>query len=171
MIVEPGKLTGKLYPQLLLGEGVNAAVYKGISVEGHVAIKVASNRDGTLNYLEWCFLARMTGTMMRGMPEVYGLFPTVQTEVSAATRYPYIEEGYVAVMRLYRKQTGRRIAMQEDNFVKIPAYLERLRTAYHRYAANIGAKKIDDLHEGNILFDMGTNSYIIVDTNNDDYVP
>lgn len=150
-----GSVRGAKY----LGSGVNASVHD--TGDGWV-VKRARERDGTLNWLEFCKHMQDAGEHMPGMPIIDRLVKT--------------EQGYVVTMKRYdslREDTG---FPGFDSVRNGDIRMERLCAAYVDYANEnfeLGEFRsvygvydlFNDCHRGNVMVDdpTGECEYIITD--------
>ena len=137
---------------VFLGDGINAKVY-AVGTTGWV-IKHAREKDGTLNYLQWCLLKQQRGEFMRGMPEID--FITLYGD----------GQGYSVGMKKYYKQTGRVEYNAWGDSSKVPSYLLQLIRAFEDYALDFLDVDEDfvanDCHSGNIMVD-GRGGFVLTD--------
>ena len=137
--------TNPLRNAVLLGEGCFA---KAWSLDADWVLKQARERDGTLNYLEWCLLMQAAGKGMKGMPEI--------------DRLCHTEHGYIVCMRRYQHQSeGIEHIGRYDYY---SGYVMELTKAFQQHMKEVfDGYDYLDLHGGNIMYDKHGGCYVVTD--------
>lgn len=133
-------------------------------------LKTARYKDGTLNFLEWCYSLQKAGKSMRGMPEIDALVHTT--------------DGYAVAMRFYTRYQevrGEVDSYEDAEYIKelCAAYLEYCKAAFvvrvNHYLGDDQPKNITwrtiekksdvmgDMHDSNHMWDHRTGTHIITD--------
>jgi hypothetical protein len=146
---------GITQPSTLLGTGCFASVHE--HGEGWV-FKRAGNRDGTLNWLEFCKHMQDTGQFMLGMPVIDRLY--------------HVGSGYVVTMKRYScaksssaDKTGNMWKEYQDQQPWSSPQIQALELAFKRHMSKLGHTTygFDDGHSGNMMYCHDTQSWIVTD--------
>lgn len=154
-------------------------------------VKYVRTKEGTLNWLEWCWMMQRAGMHMRGMPEI---------DIIIRTNGDDEKGGYAVTMRRYKETLAQRndhSGVEYMSAYDLPdkvRYIKELRWAYADYWANVlrgsrwfesavaglnpakrqeraaGHHCWDDLHGGNVMWDERTETWIITDPACHDYI-
>lgn len=132
-----------------LDKGAFASVF---AVDDEWVIKQAKERDGTLNYLEWCHAMQKAGKGMKGMPLIDFITHT--------------DEGYVAGMRRYIPWDYQYGSLYSEKGPLEKPYVVKLREAWKAHAEYVlcaGRLDWDDIHGGNVMWDKEAGHAVITD--------
>ena len=153
-----GSLKGARY----IANGCYGQVYEHPDYPNDWVIKYA-DKDGTLNYLEWCKAMQDAGKGMRGMPNVDVL---VHLE----------NDRYMVIMSRY--DNAEHLFSLRDVSAKCSTdyeYITELIAAFENYCSDnlsgvSGWGMVNDLHSGNVMWCNKTSSVIVTDPCANDYL-